>query len=96
MPGILLHPSAQRALLPSIKATGLDRQTPPHPANAKLALILGNKGISHFVSLAKYAVAFLRNSRIRFRRHLMQDEAEGLGAALQISDHPAAIALLIL
>ena len=63
LPGILLCPAAQRALLPGIKAAGLDRQAPAHCTNAELALMLGNKCVSHFASLAKYAVAFFRMSR---------------------------------
>lgn len=53
-------------------------------------------GIPSVILSSIAGLAFLRNSHIRLRRQFMQDEAEGLGTALQISDHPAAVAFLIL
>jgi len=63
LPGIVLSPLAPRALLPGIEATGLDAQTTTHQANLELVTMLGNRRLSHFVSLAKYAVAFFWMSR---------------------------------
>jgi hypothetical protein len=55
-----------------------------------------DKRESHGRSFAKYAVAFLRNSHVRLLWHFVQGEAEGLGAALQIADYPAAIPFFVL
>jgi hypothetical protein len=63
----------------------LDAQAPTHRPNPELVTMLGNKRVSHFASLAKYAVAFL-NSHIWLWWDLQQREAEGLGASLQIAD----------
>jgi hypothetical protein len=49
---------AQRILLPYIKSAGLDAQAPAHHPNFKLVAMLGNEHVSHFESLAKYAVTF--------------------------------------
>ncbi len=53
-------------------------------------------GIPSVILSSIAGLAFLRNSHIRLHWHFMQDEAEGLGTALQISDHSAAVAFLIL
>jgi hypothetical protein len=62
LPGIVLSPLAPRALLPGIEATGLDAQTTTQ-ASLELVTMLGNRRLSHFVSLAKYAVYPWRNTR---------------------------------
>ena len=46
----------------------------------------------HVDSFAKYAAAFLRNGH---RRRWLEDEAEGLGAPMQVGDNPRAIAGLV-
>ncbi len=96
LPGIVSSALAKWAVLPSIKSTGLDAQTTTHRPTLELVTIIGNKRVSRFASLAKYAVAFLRNSYVRFFGDFVQSEAEGLGSALQIADHSASIALLVL
>ena len=58
--------------------------------------MLGDKCVSHFASLAKYAVAFLRNSHIELRWQFLEREAEDLGATLKVADDPAAIPFFIL
>lgn len=55
-----------------------------------------HKSELHGLWLAKNCVAFLRNSHVRLMWQLLEGEAKGLGATLEISDHPTAIALLIL
>src|SRR5690606_20275074 len=55
---ILPSPFAQWSLQPGIKAAGLDAQAATHRADSKLLAMLGNKRVSHFASLAKYAVAY--------------------------------------
>ena len=50
----------------------------------------------HARPLAKNWVAFLRNTHVRLCWDFMQGKAEGLGTVLQIPDHSAAIALLVL
>ena len=55
-----------------------------------------HKGEPHGLWLAKNCVAFLRNSHIRLWRQFLEGEAESLGAALEIADHPAAVPFFIL
>jgi hypothetical protein len=47
---------------PCIKATRMNCQHPAHRPNGKHQPVLGNEGIPHRDSLAKYAVAFFRMS----------------------------------
>jgi len=56
-----------------------------------------DKGVSHRDSLAKYAVAFLRNGLLG-GRHLccLQNESEGLGTPMKIFDNPLPIAGLVI
>jgi hypothetical protein len=63
LPSIFLSPLTQRTLLPSIEAAGLAAKAPTHRPHPELVTMLGNKRVSHFASLAKYAVAFFRMSR---------------------------------
>ena len=42
---------------------GLDAQAATHRPHRKLTSMLGHERVSHFASLAKYAVAFFRMSR---------------------------------
>jgi len=70
LPGIVLSPLAPRALLPGIEATGLDAQTTTHQANLELVTMLGNRRLSHFVSLAKsgarsWVYRFMLNGKSR-------------------------------
>ena len=54
--------------------------------------MLRDEGELHVDSFAKYAAAFLRNGH---RRRWLEDEAEGLGAPMQVGDNPRAIAGLV-
>ena len=56
-------PFAQRVLQPGIETTGPDTQTAAHRPHRELLAMLSNKRVSHFASLAKYAVAFFKMSR---------------------------------
>ena len=58
LPSVFPSPLTQRALLPGIVATGLHRERPSHCPHAETIAMLGNERVSHFASLAKYAVAF--------------------------------------
>ena len=60
---IFPSPFAQRVLQPGIEATGPDTQAAAHRPHRELLAMLGNKRVSHFASLAKYAVAFFKMSR---------------------------------
>jgi hypothetical protein len=48
---------------PSVEAAGMDAQAATHRPHRKQGAMLGNERVSHFASLAKYAVAFFRMSR---------------------------------
>ena len=58
LPGVFLRPSAQRVLQLGVEAAGLDAKTPTHRTYREQRATLGNERVSHFASLAKYAVAF--------------------------------------
>ena len=58
---IFPSPFAQRVLQPGIETTGPDTQAAAHRPHRELLAMLDNKRVSHFASLAKYAVAFLRD-----------------------------------
>ena len=60
---IFQRPLAQRILQPGVKTAGPDTQATAHRPNRELLAMLGNERVSHFASLAKYAVAFFKMSR---------------------------------
>ncbi len=53
----------------------------------------GNERVLHFASLAKYAAAFLRNTRLG--NHGFQLEAQRPGASLQVCQNPTAMPFVI-
>jgi hypothetical protein len=57
------RPPAQRGLEPCIEAAGMDAQAATHHPHRERRAMICNKRVSHFASLAKYAVAFFRMSR---------------------------------
>ena len=63
LPSIFLRPSAQRVLQPGVEPAGMDAKTPAHRAHREQRAMIGYERVSHFASLAKYAVAFFRMSR---------------------------------
>src|SRR5690606_757802 len=60
---VFLGSRAHRRLQPGIEPARLDAQAPAHRTDGKLTPMLGHERVSHFASLAKYAVAFFRMSR---------------------------------
>src|SRR5690606_3872751 len=60
---IFQRPLAHRVLQPGVKTAGSDTQATAHRPNRELLAMLGNERVSHFASLAKYAVAFFKMSR---------------------------------
>lgn len=50
LPGIFPSPLAQRALLPSVVATGLHGEAPAHGSHGKTIAMLGDERVSHFAS----------------------------------------------
>jgi hypothetical protein len=57
--------------------------------------VLRDEDELHVASFAKKAVAFLRNSHLSVTRNSLQNEAQRLGAPLQIGEDTAAILFLI-
>jgi len=57
--GILPAPFARRALEPGVEAARMDAQAAAHRPHREQRAMLGDERVSHFASLAKYAVAFL-------------------------------------
>ena len=55
---ILPGSPVQWLLQPGMETAGLDAQTATHRPHRELAAMPGHKRVSHFASLAKYAVAF--------------------------------------
>jgi len=56
---IFSRPLAQGGLEPSVGAAGMDAQAATHRPDREQWTMLGDERVSHFASLAKYAVAFL-------------------------------------
>lgn len=63
MTRIFSPPLAQGGLEPGIEAADLDAQAATHRPDREQRTMLGDERVSHFASLAKYAVAFFRMSR---------------------------------
>jgi len=60
---VFTRSSAQRVLEPGVKAARMDAQAAAHRPNRKHRTMPDDERVSHFASLAKYAVAFFRMSR---------------------------------
>ena len=55
---------AERLFQPRIKPTWMNAQHSAHDTDCESRAMLFDKGVLHFASLAKYTVAFLRNSHV--------------------------------
>ncbi|MBG6147967.1 hypothetical protein IWQ51_006123 [Labrenzia sp. EL_142] len=71
----------------------MDAQATTHRTYRKQRAMLGDERVPHFASLAKYAVAFLRNTL--GITHWRQGISERLGVALEIGKHTASMPLVI-
>ena len=60
---VVARPPAQRGLQPGIEAARADAQVPTHRPHLISRPMVDDERVSHFASLAKYAVAFFRMSR---------------------------------
>ena len=70
-------PPAQRSLQPGVEAARLEAQAPALRPHRERSAMLGHERVSHFATLAKYAVAFLKmphssviRGSSRFRRRI--------------------------
>ena len=65
---IFQRPLAEWILQPGVETAGSDTKATAHRPNRELLAMLGYERVSHFASLAKYAVAFFKMSRSIFTR----------------------------
>ena len=60
---VVFRSIAEWIVQPTVESTRMDAKAATHLPYGKPRAMLGDEGVSHFASLAKYAVAFLRNSQ---------------------------------
>ncbi len=60
---VFQSPLTERSLQPGVKATRVNAEHAAHATHTELLVMPFDKRVSHFASLAKYAVAFFRMSR---------------------------------
>jgi hypothetical protein len=93
LPLIFQRPLGKGFAQPCIEAARMNQQHPTHGPDRKDQPVLSNERIPHRDSLAKYAVAFLRNSL--FVRKRGKGKAEGFGATLEVCEDAGSVALFI-
>jgi hypothetical protein len=71
----------------------MNQQHPAHGPDRKDQPVLGNEGIPHRDSLAKYAVAFLRNSLCV--GHWGKGKSESLGTTLEVCKDAGSVSLFV-
>src|SRR5438105_12214279 len=84
-----------RPLAPGVVSRARDLEHPAHQRHRVVGLLRCDKSESHSLSLAKKAVAFLRNC-LSGRGLSYQCQAQALSPGLQVMKHSLAITLFII
>src|SRR6476659_9129461 len=85
---------ALRARAPGIIAGRRDTERVAQDRHRVVGAAIFDEAESHFGAPAKIAIDFLRNNHLSVAWNSLQNEAQRLGASLQIGDDAAAILLL--
>jgi hypothetical protein len=92
---ILTRALCHRPLLPGVVACTRDLQHPADQRHRIAGLLRRDEPKPHWCSLAKKAVAFLRNLTFCYRTSLRENESELSCSPVQATDDATAITLLI-